>query len=278
MGQTAGPQNISRACDSFGERSPFTPVYCQVIIDISHANVDRLFTYRVPEELSVLPGHHVLVPFGSGNASKEGFVISLSETPPEHHPVKDVLRIIEPYTVLLPDQLELAEWIRKSYNCLLVDALRLMIPAQLRGGRVHEKVETTVLPAPDADIPVLMESLRDKSGKIRAQKQYEILQLFASGPMEFSKHDILSFVPKSQSALRALLDKGWLTESGHVTFRRPEIGAHMEAKPVLLNSAQQAAVQAVTDAMDAREGVLLLHGVTGSGKTEVYMHRSMQCI
>ena len=55
-------------------------MFAEIIIDIAHASVDRLFTYRVPEELSILPGQHVLVPFGHGNAQKEGFVLSLTET------------------------------------------------------------------------------------------------------------------------------------------------------------------------------------------------------
>ena len=52
-------------------------MFAEVIIDIAHANVDRLFTYRVPEHLNISAGQHVLVPFGSGNALKEGFVLSV---------------------------------------------------------------------------------------------------------------------------------------------------------------------------------------------------------
>ena len=112
----------------------------EIIIDIAHANVDKLYSYHVPTDMRLALGQHVLVPFGQGNSPKEGFVLALSEQTDASFPLKDVLRIIEPYPVLLPEQIELAYWVQKNYHCLLVDALRLMIPAQLRGGRVHEKI------------------------------------------------------------------------------------------------------------------------------------------
>ena len=81
-------------------------MFAEIIIDIAHANVDRLFTYRVPEELSILPGQHVLVPFGHGNAQKEGFVLSLTETLEADYPLKDVLRAIEPHFTVIDRKTE----------------------------------------------------------------------------------------------------------------------------------------------------------------------------
>ena len=121
-------------------------MFAKVIVDIAHAAVDRAFTYRVPDGLDIRPGHHVLVPFGQGSHVQEGFVLSLSEESglEEGVAVKDVLSCVEPYTVLLPEQIALAEWMQEAYHCLLVDALRLMIPAQLRGSRIREKRERIV--------------------------------------------------------------------------------------------------------------------------------------
>ena len=253
-------------------------MYCQVIVDIAHANVDRLFTFLIPEDMRIEPGHHVFVPFGQGNAKKEGFVIALTPDPPVHGQVKPVYKLIESYPVLTPDQLSLAEWMKKSYHCLLVDALRLMIPAQLRGQRVKEKIERTVSLSPGADPKALMASLRTKDGRIRAQKQYDILKLFDAARLELARSDVLSMVPGGQEALSAMVKKGWLADGGHVTFRRPDVGLAVGAPAVMLNAAQQAAVSAVTAAMTAGGGTLLLHGVTGSGKTEVYMHCIDACL
>ena len=255
-------------------------LFAEIIIDIAHANVDRLFTYRVPEELSILPGQHVLVPFGHGNAQKEGFVLSLTETLEADYPLKDVLRAIEPYPVLLPEQISLAYWMQKNYRCLLVDALRLMIPAQLRGGRVHEKIERTVSLSRTLTPEEMLRSLCDSSGKPRAKKQHEVVKLLSESGLEMSVADINAFLGGASSAIGALIRRGYLVENGHVTFRRPDgAGEAIADKTVALNAAQQRAVAAVNEAMARRDGsTLLLHGVTGSGKTEVYMRCIEACL
>ena len=105
-------------------------MYARVIVDIAHSNVDRLFTYEIPEGLEVLPGHRVTVPFGAGNKPLEGFVLEVSDSfEGEGVKLKSVSRTLEPYVALTREQIRLAYWIAEWYHCLLVDALRLMIPA-----------------------------------------------------------------------------------------------------------------------------------------------------
>jgi len=260
--------------------------YCEVIVDIAHANVDRLFTYRVPQDVSAVAGSHVLVPFGSANRAREGFVIRVfgesrlparDESEPEVV-YKSVLRVIEPYPILTEEQIELAYWMQRSYHCLLVDALRLMIPAQMRGGRVHEKIERTIRLADPENAEQLLAGMLDKSGKPRAPRQYEVLELLNKTRVEMSVSDVLAFVPNAQGSISALIKKGYVAEGGHVTFRRPDYGETAPDKHVTLSREQEHAVDAIKAAMLAKSGTLLLHGVTGSGKTEVYMHAIEQCL
>ena len=260
---------------------------CEVIVDIAHANVDRLFTYLLPEGLTLPAGSHVLVPFGSGNKPREGFAIRVFEysaESAEHTPeqtavtLKTILRTLEPYPILTQEQIELAYWMQKSYHCLLVDALRLMIPAQMRGGKIREKIERTVQLRDNDRAEEMLASLLDKSGKPRSPKQYEVLELLAKAKTEFSVLDIAAYIPGASSAISALLKRGYLVEDGHVTFRRPDLTALTPEKHVTLSDAQKQAVEAIARAQAAKDGTLLLHGVTGSGKTEVYMHAIERCL
>ena len=260
---------------------------CEVIVDIAHANVDRLFTYLLPEGLTLPAGSHVLVPFGSGKKPREGFAIRVFEydasdaVQSAEQPavtLKTILRTLEPYPILTQEQIELAYWMQKSYHCLIVDALRLMIPAQMRGGKVREKIERTVQLRDIDQAEEMLASLLDKSGKPRSPKQYEVLELLVKAKTEFSVSDIAAYIPGASSAISALIKRGYLVEGGHVTFRRPDFTTLSPEKHVTLSQAQQQAVEAIASAQTAKEGTLLLHGVTGSGKTEVYMHAIERCL
>lgn len=253
--------------------------YAEIIIDIAHAEVDRSFSYRIPDELPVCVGHHVLVPFGHSNKAKEGFVIRIDAFPPEGAVnVKDILRIIEPYTVLTEEQIALAFWIRKNYNCLLVDALRSMIPAGLRGSKVHEKKVRTISISPGTDVNAYMAALVKNDGTSKAPKQTEVLQLMSDMKHEISRSDLSRFIPGSTQAVTALIKKGILTENSRVSFRTPQFSDAKSNTPVL-NAAQQEAVDAVSASIRGKNAVTyLLHGVTGSGKTEVYLNCISECL
>ena len=243
-------------------------MFAQVIIDIAHTAVDKTFTYCIPDGLAVASGHLVLVPFGQGNALKEGFVVSLAESCDVC--CKSILKLVLPYPILTAEQLALADWIAKSYRCLLVDALRLMIPPQLRGARVKERIEKTVRLAEGVDTAVILPAMR-------SPLQREVLGFVAEGGLEFSCRDIAAYIPGAAAAIRALVKKGLVVEGNHVTFRRPQADAAPSGPPVLTEQ-QQAAVDQIEAKMASGGETVLLHGVTGSGKTEVYLRCIADCL
>ncbi len=247
-------------------------MFVQVVIDIAHEKIDRAFCYHVPPTLTVCEGQHVLAPFGRGNTPKEGFVVACSETCTIEN-CKDILRVLDEYPIFTKEQLDLARWMQRVYHCLFVDALRLMIPAQLRGERVTEKTIHTLSRAKDLSAAQL-DSLK------RAPKQQQVLSCFTNSDAELTRQDLLGIMENADGAIRALLKKGFLIEHSHNVFRRPPLQAELCGDVVkTLNPQQETAVQALLESMDAnRSETFLLHGVTGSGKTEVYLHAIAHCL
>jgi len=232
--------------------------YANVIVDLSAEAVDRQFSYAVPEGMAVEPGQLVRVPFGP--RTLEGFVVSLSQTcdlPPEK--VKSLLGVSRAEPVILPDLMELAEWMHLRYLCNLVDALRLMLPAQVRGGRVRERTTRWArLNLAEGELAAFI------ADNPRAKKQIELLEALRDGDLETARIE-------AKSALKGLIDKGAVTVYASEQRRTPHALSNDErtADPELLPE-QKRAVDRLTAALDGG-GRFLLHGVTGSGKTEVYI-------
>ena len=232
--------------------------YANVIVDLSAGALDRLFSYRIPEDLDIQPGQQVLVPFGPRRI--EGFVVSLSDSsdlPDEK--IRPILSACQDYPVVLPELIKLAHWIHERYLCNLVDALRLMIPSQMRTGKVQIKTRRRAR---------LLWTREQAQAYIaankRAPRQNEILALLMDGDRETTS--------LNSAALRALQDKGAVEICADEIRRTPTaLRDFAPAQDFTLMHAQQRAVDAITSAMDNGGGRFLLNGVTGSGKTEVYI-------
>ena len=113
--------------------------YASVIVDVLNQDVDRIFTYQIPESLNVCEGYRVLVPFGrQGNI--EGIVIGLTDkTDVPSDKMKSIHSCIDGIQVVNEEQIRLAAWIKKEYHTTMADALRLFIPSEVRGGKVKTK-------------------------------------------------------------------------------------------------------------------------------------------
>ncbi|MBQ9949589.1 MAG: primosomal protein N' [Clostridia bacterium] len=244
-------------------------MYAKVIIDISHENIDRLFTYRLTVKAAV--GQRVLVPFGKGNRLTEGFILDITETAPDlqGHELKNIIKVCEDYAVLDREQIMLAEWIRETYHCTLAQSLRLMIPAQMRGMRISEKKLRAVKIKDGVDADEYLRSLRTKNGKIRSQGAYDTVEFLMQTDNAVLVSDITEIIPTCSSAVvKRLIDLGILEVSMQTVYRRPQTVKKTSGKKPELTKEQKTVLEQI---LSEEKGTFLIHGVTGSGKTEVYM-------
>ncbi len=230
-------------------------MFYEVIVDISNSEIDKVFDYHAP--FSVEVGHRVLVPFGRRQV--EGFVVRKKETSTCRYDIKDIIMKLDEYPVILPEMLELARFMA-SKNLRMIDCLRLFIPSKLRGGRVKVLKKNYVIYSDETSLEEAL-SLIPKSAK--AQRAIVIR-------LEKSKIELESEINSeySPSAVKALIEKGILKRVSLEENRTPD-SLKKENKVVTLTSEQQNAVDAIAN---GAPGTYLIHGVTGSGKTEIYMN------
>ena len=234
---------------------------CEVIVEIAHENVGHVFTYRVPDGLSLLPGTRVLAPFGSRTV--EGYVLRLKDGPGDVPPEKlrTILRALDSYPAILPALMDLAAWLCEKAHCLPVEALRLMLPAQMRGERVRVKT------AQWAHLTAQGEALEQAlAAARRAPRRAEILRRLAQGDQPAAQMRALG-----AGALQTLCRQGVVTLYARETLRRPAASGFQAAPEAPLTDDQCRVLEEILPAMARGEGRFLLSGVTGSGKTEVYI-------
>ena len=240
----------------------------QVIVDVVHTNVDRLFSYLIPEGMELEAGVRVEVPLGKRRV--DGFVIDLTEEDdlPEDlplHKLRPVIRRLDEYPALLPALITLARQLADENHCPLSETLRLMIPAAMRTGRIQRKLETVaqLLPGVDAE--------KEAAAMKRAPKRAMLLRLLSDG-QPHAVSQLSQLVANPRDGLKPLQELGLIQLCEQEVFRSPyqaEDEERSSAPP--LTADQQEALCGMLPALEKGEGAFLLHGVTGSGKTEVYL-------
>lgn len=239
-------------------------LYALVLTDIVHQKIDRLFTYRVPDEFisKVEVGMRVIVPFG--RLKTEGYILHLSDTAElEDSRIKSIIKLIDEYPVLSQMQIELAYWMKEKYHSMLAQVIRLMLPAQMRKNRVHEKLVTEISLCGDLnEIP--------KSIRVGTKKHKVLLYLKLYGKCE--KKILTDELGAIDEPLRKLEQEGFIKLTKKGVFRSPYKDMEKtEGTWFSLKNEQKSALKAICSAMDVGNENILLHGITGSGKTEVYM-------
>ncbi|NLB37808.1 MAG: DEAD/DEAH box helicase family protein [Clostridiales bacterium] len=247
------------------------PRYAGVIVDIAHADVDHVFTYRIPQRMQVTRGTRVGIPFG--HRTTEGLVVGITDEPGiELGKIKDLIGPLEEYPAVLPQLMDLAEEMRAQAHCPLAATLRLMLPAQMRGGRVKVKTEKF------AQLTVQGEALETaRKAQSRSPKRKLLLDLLADGQAR-PVSELAVLVRTPLDGLRVLEEQGAVRVFDREVLRSPypEDGAREEDPQ--LTPPQQEVLEELLPAVRAGKGKFLLYGVTGSGKTEVYIRAVRECL
>ncbi|MEA4852788.1 MAG: primosomal protein N' [Christensenella sp.] len=244
-------------------------MYAKVIVDISHTQVDKVFEYRIPEGMELREGMRVSVPFG-GMKQVEGLVIDICQTTEfDAGKIKDVISPLEDFCALTAKQIALARFIREKYHTTLAAALRFMVPAQLRGGRVALKKQRFArLVLQGNELLAAEKTLYQKDGTPRYPRQIEVLDaLKAQGSVPAAR--------LNSSALKTLEKKGVIIIEEQEVKRKPFASKVKRIEDYELTGFQK---RALDDILHSGEHKFLLHGVTGSGKTEIYIRVIRECL
>ena len=250
--------------------------YADVIIDISHEKVDRDFQYRIPPEIEqeINPGVVVTVPFGKGNTLRKGYVIGVTGKAKY-----DTARIKEIQGVSTDDEttesrlIALAAWMKETYGSTMIQALKTVLPVK---DKVRAKEKRLIFFQGDRN--VAEELLAELSGsRFRARERF-LRAILESGSLEYT------YASKELGANVSVLDffekKGMIRLESQEMYRLPDQADLVkEDRELCLNEEQQAAAEQIFQEWQKPEPrPTLLFGVTGSGKTQVYMRLIQQVI
>ncbi len=247
--------------------------FANVVIDISHEKVDRLFGYIIPEELRDIlqVGDCVEVPFGKGDMPKKAYVIEITDR--TDYPVEKLKRILKkvPESVSVEkDAIRLAYWIKDTYGSTMIQALKTVLPAKkIVKPKENKKI---VRKAGAEEIrSIYAECVRKK----QVAKARVLKELFEE---EVIPYDIvISKLNVSSSTLQGLQRDGAIGIEIETTYRNPVSSAYGKTATVSLSDEQRYIVDEISRDIKAEQsdskpcGKYLIHGITGSGKTEVYI-------
>lgn len=242
--------------------------YAEVIIDISLNNLDRPFSYHIPESLrdKLEIGTRVIVPFGAGNTPRKAYVVSLREdTDFDPARVKDILEIARDAVSMEEKQVELAAFIRKNYGGTMNQALKVVLPAK---AAVKKLTFRQIVRNMSRE-----ELISLKGEAIRKHRNAQLRLLEALLEQEEIPYEwVTGKLGVSAQTINSLEKSGALKINTTTEYRNPVHFTEAEDKRLCLSSGQQGIVNAINaDYEMGTSGKYLIHGITGSGKTEVYM-------
>ncbi len=243
-------------------------LYADIIVDISHEKLDKTFQYRVPERLAGVleAGMCVVAPFGNGNKPVKGYVMEVGdECRFEPSRMKEIQGLVKDSVEVEDKMIALAGWLRRNYGSTMIQALKTVLPAKQSVRRLeHKKLQRLMS----------REELLSLLGECRRRKQVAKERLL----QELLEQETIPYewvtgkLGVSAQTVKSLERAGAVRIESSLAYRNPVRLKETAEKEKDLSEDQRHIVERVTADYDGgHPGTYLIHGITGSGKTEVYM-------
>lgn len=247
-------------------------LYADIIVDISHEKLDKTFQYRVPERLweKLETGMCVTIPFGIGNKLIQGYVIAIGNTCKfDPSRTKDIQGIVQGGVSVEDKMIALAGWIRKNYGSTMIQALKTVLPAKQSVKKLEHRTLVRNM-GKEEIISLLGESQRKK--QVAKERLLRELAEQEAIPYEW----VTGKLGVSAQTVKSLEKAGAVRVVSSSSYRNPVKGAtygnQERQKTNRLSEDQQRIVtEVMKDFKEGQPDTYLIHGITGSGKTEVYM-------
>lgn len=243
-------------------------MYADIIVDITHEKLDKIFQYRIPKEMEgrLQTGMEVLIPFGRANRETKGYVIGFSEKcnyDPEK--IKEITQIIQNHIAIEAKLVALAAWMKEHYGGTMIQALKTVLPIKQQEKQKEQRSIRLLLDRREAK--ERLSYFLSKNQTARARVVAALLDRPIL-PYEYVTRQL----KVTAAVLRAMEEQRILQIEAEVVYRNPVTAKRTKQQSFCYTEAQQAAIHTFCEEYRrGKRGTYLVYGVTGSGKTEVYM-------